>query len=164
MLLCDCVLLHVSLSQTHTHTQVWSRLASPLLPPFPERDHSAGDQDDSLSWKGFPEDTSIVYVPTYIIIHIQESVYVWPIKYTCTTDSSVLEFECSSPSPPPPPPPPSLPLSLFPYSQAVYVYLGRHHIVGTQMDFHSSAVVTATILAHSKGECDEWRVRTQSNS
>ena len=72
MLLCDCVLLYVSLSQTHTRTQVWSRLASPLLPPLPERDHSAGDQDDSLSWKGFPEDTIIVhvcmYVCTYIII------------------------------------------------------------------------------------------------
>ena len=57
LLLCDCV---CSLRLTHSHTEcegaddlVWSRLDSPLLPPIPERGLSAGDQDDSLSWKGF---------------------------------------------------------------------------------------------------------------
>ena len=76
MLLCDCVCL--SLSHTHTltltptHTQregaddlVWSRLASPLLPVLPERGLSAGDQDDSLSWKRLYVQLG---VPTYIII------------------------------------------------------------------------------------------------
>ena len=69
---CVTVCVCVSLSQTHTltptHTQregaddlVWSRLDSPLLPPLPERGLSAGDQDDSLSWKRFPEHTYNMY-------------------------------------------------------------------------------------------------------
>ena len=75
MLLCDCVCVCLSLILTHSHPHtrregaddlVWSRLDSPLLPPLPERGHSAGDQDDSLSWKGFAEDT-YMYVQSHLL-------------------------------------------------------------------------------------------------
>ena len=85
-----CVTVCVCLSLSHTHTLtpthiehegadglVWSRLDSPLLPPLPERGLSAGDQDDSLSWKRFPEDTyfitSTVYTVHYVCTYITDN-------------------------------------------------------------------------------------------
>ena len=65
-----CVSLSLKLTPTHTEREraddfVWSRLDSPLLPPLPERGLSAGDQDDSPSWKRFPEDTYSTGTYTY---------------------------------------------------------------------------------------------------
>ena len=150
MLLCDCVCVSLSLSQTHSlkpthpHTQdvkVLSRLDSPLLPPLPVRGLSAGDQDDSLR---FPEDTYMYFststvhvcVCTYIY-QIQESVYV-----SCESGRSNTHAQVTLPSPFPL----SLSLfpSLFPPFHRLYYYISwkasRLGTDVTQMDFHSSAL------------------------
>ena len=99
MLVDLCCVTVCVFSQTHTltptHTEregaddlVWSRLDSPLLPPLPERSLSAGDQDDSLSLKRFPENTYNLLYIMYIHSGVCVCCGVWPIKHTCTTDST----------------------------------------------------------------------------
>ena len=84
MLVDFCCVTVCVLSLTPTHNvkvlMIWCglRLDSPLLPPLPERGLSAGDQDNSLSWKRFREDTytlsHLLYIST--CMYIQECAYV----------------------------------------------------------------------------------------
>ena len=170
-----CVCLSLILTHSHPHTRregaVLSRLDSPLLPPLPERGLYAGDHDDSLSWKGFAEDT-YMYVQSHLLyMNVcctlpHSGVCMCCVSLAdliCMHDFSVLELVSLShlaPSPTkPPPPPPSPFLSLFPGRICVSwkaSHRGKSDGLPLQCSWTDSR---QQILTRSKGECDEWRVR-----
>ena len=139
-----CVCLSLILTHSHPHTRregaddlVWSKLDSPLLPPLPERGLperglSAGDQDDSLSWKGFGGHLHVCTITS--IVH-ECMLYLTTFRRVCMCcvsladlicmhDFSVLELVSLShlaPSPPYLLPLPPLFLSLFPPIRRPYM-------------------------------------------
>ena len=113
-----CVCLSLILTHSHPHTRregaddlVWSRLDSPLLPPLPERGHSAGDQDDSLSWKRFREDT---YTLSHLQLYISTCMYIQECAYVLCSLADQIHMHNWLYLAPSPSLPPSLPLSLSP--------------------------------------------------
>ena len=125
MLLCDCVCVSLSLSNsltqahtpTHTRCEGAVEVGFTLLPPLPVRGRSAGDQDDSLR---FPEDTYMYFSTS--TVHVCVCTYIYQIKESvyasCESGRSNTHAQVTLPSPSL-----SLPLSLSPFSQALLLYI-----------------------------------------